>query len=113
MSSSNTGRGSRRNLQEARELVLAWRSSGMNKESWCRRQGILRSALHSCLTRVDQADGISTTRVTSGFLKVCPPGPLDPFTEGLRIELGSGLRVLGLELGDVVSVLRALREGGA
>jgi hypothetical protein len=111
MSTSCPGRGHRRSLAEARDLVLAWRACGLNKEAWCRSQWILRSALHSCLTRVDQADGVTARPVSSGFLEELPPRSLDASAiEGLRIELGGGRRVVGLELVDVISVLRAMLE---
>jgi hypothetical protein len=110
MPSSGTGLGIRRSLEDARELVQAWRSSGMSKKAWCQKQRILRSSLHSYLTRVDRADGVLVRPEVSGFVEVRPPRTLEPSVVGLQIELGGGMRVVGLDLGDVVSVLRTLRE---
>ena len=56
-----------RTLSEARDLVAAWKASGQNKEAWCRSQGILRSALFSCLYRVEESSPSPT-----GFIEVKP-----------------------------------------
>lgn len=103
----------RRTMSEARDLVSAWRSSGQPKESWCRTQGILRSTLLSCLSRVDEAD---RTPSSSGFIEVRParpdipePSPLSP----LVLELGPGIRLVGLDAASVMALVRALRQDPA
>lgn len=96
-----------RTLSEARDLVAAWRASGQNKEAWCRSQGILRSALISCLYRVEDR-GSSP----AGFIELKPAhaksaAPAAPSSPVL--ELGPGLRVVGLDAAGVVALVRALR----
>lgn len=100
-----------RSLSEARELVASWQASGQNKEAWCRSQGILRSALLSCLYRVEER-GPSP----AGFIEL-KPAQAEPVTmsapSALVLELGHGLRVVGLDAAGVVSLVRALRTESA
>lgn len=91
-----------RTLSEARELVAAWKASGQNKEAWCRSQGILRSALLSCLYRVE-ARGPEP----AGFIELKPAVPAAP--SAVVLELGHGLRVVGLDAAGVVALVLALR----
>ncbi len=96
-----------RTLSEARDLVAAWKASGQSKEAWCRSQGILRSALISCLYRVE-AHGPAA----GGFMEV-KPAPVEPVAAATRsaliLELGHGVRVVGLDGASVVDLVRALR----
>ena len=62
------GRGSHRSLEEATALVCQWQASGLSKQAWCTAQGILPTALRSCLRR------------TTGSLIVSPPAH-HPFIE--------------------------------
>jgi ABC-type protease/lipase transport system fused ATPase/permease subunit len=96
-----------RTLSEARELVAAWKASGLNKEAWCRTQGILRSALLSCLYRVEER-----SPTPSGFIEVkaAPVAAIaSSAPSALVLELGPGLRVVGLDAAGVVALVRALR----
>lgn len=98
-----------RTITEARELVAAWRASGLNKESWCRSQGILRSALLSCLSRVEALDGPG---VVPGFIEVRPGSRAVPPPGSLIVELGSGMRLVGLDAAGAVALIRSLRQEG-
>jgi hypothetical protein len=102
----------RRSLEEARDMVAAWRASGESKATWCRSQNVLRSTLHSCLVRIQQSEVVAPFLASSGFIAVVPPRPSEPASGGLRLEMGS-VRVLGLDLPSLIAVLRALREGEA
>ena len=96
-----------RTLSEARDLVAAWKASGQNKEAWCRSQGVLRSALISCLYRVEERGP-----TPAGFIEVKPAQakPVAPSVpSALVLELGYGLRVVGLDAAGVVALVRALR----
>lgn len=115
-----TGRRRHRTLDEARALSAAWRSSGMSKEGWCREQGLLRSSLESCLTRVMQAEAAERSGPV-GFMAVePPPGRSSPSSPGpgvvedgdpapgLTVMIGDRLRVTGLDLSGVVDLARRL-----
>lgn len=101
----------RRSLDEARDLVASWRASGETKAAWCRSQDVLCSTLHSCLVRVQQPDVAAPSPVASGFIAILPPRPAESASGDLCLEIGSEVRVLGLDLPGVVAVLRALRVG--
>jgi hypothetical protein len=101
-----------RTIAEASDLVAAWKGSGLNKEAWCRSQGILRSALQSCLHRVD-----GQVRAPVRFIEVRPaagaaqsPAASPP---ALTLELGYGLRVVGLDVSGLLQLVQALRVGRA
>jgi len=49
-----------------------------------------------------------SVRAVSGFIEVHPPA-MDAVGE-VRIELGGGAQILGLDLAGVVAVVRGLRE---
>jgi hypothetical protein len=98
-----------RSLSEARDLVSRWQESGQGKGAWCRREGITSTTLQSCLLRVRRAE---IGPVVGGFIAVHPPrGSGQVSGIGLQIELGGGVRVVGLEVADVVAVVRGLRAG--
>jgi hypothetical protein len=101
----------RRSLDEAHDLAAAWRASGETKAAWCRSQGVLCSTLHSCLVRVQHPAVAAPSPSASGFIAVLPPRPAEPTSGDLCLEIGSEVRVLGLDLPGVVAVLRALRVG--
>jgi hypothetical protein len=111
-SSSKSAR-RRRSLDEARDLVAAWRTSGESKAAWCRSQGVLCSTLHSCLARIQQREVTGPFLRSPGFIAVHPPRPAEPASGELCLEIGSDVRVLGLDLPGLVAVLGALREGRA
>lgn len=107
----------RRTLNEARELVAAWRGSGMGKQAWCRERGLLRSALSSCLYRLEEVDAAPAAPAT--FIAIRPPRPvhaeeIDRPTPSrtIAIELPSGLRITGLDAAGAATVVRILREAG-
>jgi ABC-type protease/lipase transport system fused ATPase/permease subunit len=101
-----------RTLNEAHELVAAWKASGQNKEAWCRSQGILRSALLSCLYRVEER---ARDPAPAGFIEVLPPSAAAAAVASppLALELGHGMRLVGLDAAGVLTLVRALRAGSA
>jgi hypothetical protein len=105
-----------RTLDEARDLVTAWRGSGMGKEAWCRERGLLRSVLSSCLYRVEAADAAPTAPAT--FIPIRPavhpqPELMEPPVRSrtVAIELPDGLRITGLDASGAATVVRLLRTG--
>ena len=98
----------RRSVDEAHELAAAWRASGMNQAAWCRSQGIAKWALKSCLARINRSESdVSrprSVRAVSGFIAVHPPAVV--VGGDVRIELGGGAQIVGLDLAGVVAVLR-------
>lgn len=106
-----------RSLEEARDLVAAWRSSGIGKEAWCRERGLRRSMLSSCLYRTEAAEAQPSSAAT--FLAISPPRSLRPAaveppatSPSVSIELPCGLRVTGLDAASAAIVVRLLREAG-
>jgi hypothetical protein len=114
-SSTNVSLRRQRSLSEARDLVAAWRASGASKAAWCRSQGIEKWTLKSSLARVQRAEsGPSRSRsglALPGFIAVNPPVEMEvvPVRE-VRIELGGGAQICGLDVDGVIAVLRGLRE---
>lgn len=94
----------RRSTEEAIALVGAWRSSGLNKDAFCRERGVLRSSLLSCLQRV--ATHESRSLVPTGFVEVRPSPSVLPC---LALELEGGMRVVGLDVPMAVALVTALR----
>lgn len=106
-----------RTLAEAREQVAAWKASGLNKEAWCRSQGFLRSALLSWLSRVEAHGSIAEP---ARFIELRPvaevPAPTTAMSMPPRpiiLELGMDMRVVGMDVAQVVELVRALRQARA
>ena len=114
LSSSITFSRRRRSLDEAHELAAAWRASGENQAAWCRARGIAKWTLKSCLARVKLPDsGLSRPRsvgAVPGFMAVHPPMEVVVPSSAVRIDVGGGVHILGLDVAGVVAVLRGLRE---
>lgn len=112
-SSSITSLRRRRSMSEAQELAAAWRASGENQAAWCRSQGIAKWTLKACLARVGRpVSAVSRPRSVggvSGFIAVHAPAVVPVGV--VRIELGDGVQILGLDLAGVVAVVRGLRSG--
>ena len=101
------GRGSPRTLQEARALVCQWQASGLSKRAWCNEQGILPTALSSCLHR--------TTRQV-----IAPPPAHPPFIElqrrpphpvaarVVRLSLAGSLATAELTIADLGALIQHL-----
>lgn len=94
-----------RSLDEASALVGAWQASGLTKEAFCRSQGIQRSTLSSCLRRTLGCRAVPIA--PAGFVEIRPPA----VPEGLILEVGGALRVLGLDVDGVVALVAALQAG--
>lgn len=92
-----------RSADEAAALVADWQSSGQNKEAFCRHRGIVRSTLSSCLLRVT---GGGRASAPAGFVELRPP----PEPSGLALELGSGMRLIGLDLVSAITLVTALGQ---
>lgn len=104
------GRGSHRTLDEARALVCQWRASGLSKRAWCNEQGVLPSALSSCLNR-------ATRQV------IAPPPAHHPFielqrrpaqvavTHVVRLSLAGSLATAELTVADLGALIQHLSEG--
>lgn len=117
-SSTNLSLRRRCSLSEARDQVAAWRASGASKAAWCRSHGIEKWTLKSSLARVQRAEsGLSRSRsglALPGFIAVHPPVEVEvpvavvPAGE-VRIELGGGVQICGMNVEDVIAVLRGLR----
>lgn len=114
LSSPITSLRRRRSLDEAHELAAAWRASGANQAAWCRARGIAKWTLKSCLARVRVPEsGLSRPRsvgAVPGFIAVHPPLEVVVPSSEVRIDVGGGVHILGLDVAGVVAVLRGLRE---
>lgn len=101
-----------RSLDEARELVARWRASGSGKEAWCRAQGILRSTLQSALLRVEpRLEGANDARPGGSFIAVrCGEPEALAATVSVTLDLGGGVRALGLDAAGLAALVRALRS---
>ena len=106
--SLNTSLRRHRSLGEATDLVEAWRTSGVSKGVWCRSQGITISILQSCLKRMYRQTPAVEVHTVPGFIAVHPPRTVAACE--VRIELGGGAQILGLDVDGVIAVLRGLRE---
>ena len=106
--SLNTSPRRHRSLGEATDLVEAWRTSGVSKGVWCRSQGITISTLQSCLKRMCRQASAVEVHAVPGFIVVHPPRTVA--AGEVRIELGGGAQILGLDVDGVIAVLRGLRE---
>jgi len=94
----------RRSTEEAIALVGEWRSSGLNKDAFCRERGVLRSSLLSCLQRV--ATHESRSLAPQGFVEVRPSASA---LMCLALEFAGGMRVVGLDVPMAVALVTALR----
>ena len=92
-----------RSKEEAAALVADWQASGQNKEAVCRYRGILRSTLSSCWSRVM---GGGRTSGPAGFVELRPPS--DPV--GLSLDVGGGMRLIGLDLASAITLVTALGQ---
>lgn len=93
-----------RTLAEAGELVAAWKASGQTKGAWCQAQGLLRSTLQSCQQRVEAKD------LAPDFIEIRPAPAGDEHGAGgpLVLELGQGMRLVGLDVAQAIALIRGL-----
>ena len=103
-----------RSIEEARTLVAAWRSSGEGQESWCRKQGIQRSALSSYLRRVGDRFPPRLPERGSPFIPVVVRAGAPTAAESATgfqpvVEFPGGIRVTGLPISGVAALVQALR----
>jgi len=94
-----------RTLAEAGELVATWKASGQTKGAWCQAQGLLRSTLQSCLQRVEAKD------LAPGFIEIRPTSATEEHGSGgtLILELGHGMRLVGLDVAQAIALVRGLQ----
>ena len=104
------GRGSPRTLQEARALVCQWQASGLSKRAWCNEQGILPTALSSCLHRTTR-QVIAPPLAHPPFIELQrrPPHPVAPRV--VRLLLAGSLATAELSVADLAALIQRLSEG--
>jgi hypothetical protein len=100
----------RRSVSEAEDLAAAWRASGESQTKWRRSHEVLKTTLPSCLDRVQRSESVAVCPSLSGFIAVHPPKAVEEAPCEVRIELGGGAQILGLDVDGVIAVLRGLRE---
>ena len=103
------GRGSQRTLQEARALVFQWQASGLSKRAWCNEQGILPTALSSCLHRTTR-QVIAPPPAHPPFIELQrrPPHPAAPRV--VRLLLAGSLATAELSVADLAALIQRLSE---
>lgn len=101
------GRGPQRTLEEASALVCQWQASGLSKRAWCNDQGILPTALSSCLHRTKRQ-------------VIAPPPAHPPFIElqrrpahaaaphVVRLSLAGSLATAELTVADLGALIQHL-----
>jgi hypothetical protein len=106
------GRGSHRTLDEATTLVSQWQASGLSKQAWCNEQGILPTALISCLHRIKR-QVIAPSPVRHPFIEIrrCPPVTIAPRL--VRLTLAGSVATAEMtvnELGALIQHLSGARS---
>ena len=97
------GRGPHRTLEEARILVCQWRASGQSKQAWCNDQGILPTALNSCLNR--------TQPTHHPFIELQRRPPHAAAAHVVRLSLAGSLAAAELTVADLAALIQHLSEG--
>jgi hypothetical protein len=101
------GRGSPRTLQEAGALVSQWQASGLSKRAWCNGQGILPSALNSCLHRTKR-QVIAPPSAHPPFIEVQPRPPHPVAARVVRLSLAGSLATAELTIADLGALIEHL-----
>lgn len=106
------GRGPRRTLEEASDLVCQWQASGLSKRAWCTDQGILPTALNSCLHRTKRQE-IAAPPAPHPFIELQRRPPQAGAAHVVRLSLAGSLATAELtvaELGALIQHLSAVRS---
>ena len=101
------GRGPQRTLEEASALVSQWQASGLSKRAWCNDQGILPTALSSCLHRTTR-QVIAPPLAHPPFIELQrrPPHPVAPRV--VRLSLAGSLATAELTIADLGALIQHL-----
>lgn len=101
------GRGPQRTLEEASALVCQWQASGLSKRAWCNDQGILPTALNSCLHRTKrQVIAPPPTHPPFIELQRRPPHPVAPRV--VRLSFAGSLATAELTVADLGALIQHL-----
>lgn len=104
------GRGlPRRSIEEATELVRQWQASGQNQQIWCDAQGILRSALQSCLRRTLRKPA-SVPPVAQPFVELHRRPATPSRSPTVRLALAGSRATVELTLEDLGALILCLSE---
>lgn len=101
------GRGPQRTLEEASALVFRWQASGLSKRAWCNEQGILPSALNSCLERATR-QVIGPPPVHPPFIELQRRPPPVVAAHVVRLSLAGSLATAELTIADLGALIQHL-----
>lgn len=104
------GRGSHRTLEEATALVCQWQSSGLSKHAWCTAQGILPTALRSCLHRT-QGQVTATPPAPQPFIELHRRLPPPAASRLVRLALAGSVATAELTVDDLGALIERLSAG--
>jgi hypothetical protein len=104
------GRGlPRRSIEEATALVRQWQASGQNQQIWCDAQGILRSALQSCLRRTLRKS-VAAPPVSHPFVELQRRPEKPAGSHVVRLALAGSRTTVDLTLEDLGALIQCLSE---
>jgi hypothetical protein len=101
------GRGSHRTLEEAAALVCQWQASGLSKQAWCNAQGILPTALRSCLHRTT-GQIIPAPHAHQPFIELQRRPPPSAASSIIRLSLAGSVAVADLTVDDLGALIQRL-----
>jgi hypothetical protein len=104
------GRGSHRSLEEATALVCQWQASGLSKQAWCNAQGILPTALRSCLHRTKR-QLIALPRAHHPFIELQRRPPPSAAPRLVRLVLARSVATAELTVEDLGTLIEHLSAG--
>ena len=103
------GRGAQRTLEEARALVFQWQASDLSKRAWCNEQGILPSALNSCLERTTR-QVIAPPPAHPAFIELQRRSPPPVAARVVRLLLAGSLATAELTIADLGALIQHLSQ---
>ena len=103
------GHGSQRSIEEANELVSQWQASGLSKQSWCSKQGILPSALNSCLHRIT-GPLIAASAVSHPFVELRRRSSDAVAPRMIRLTLAGSVAAAEMTIDDLGALIERLSE---
>ena len=104
------GRGPHRTLEEAKALVCQWQASGLSKRAWCTAQGILPTALSSCLHRTKR-QVIETPPARHPFIEIQRRSPPPAASRLVRLALAGSVATAELSVDDLGALIERLSAG--